>query len=120
MVSHGWGNILMNEPCCVWRVPEFKEGGSHNLAKVKTEEQQQQEPSGVVVAEAEGEAEEEQWKMMMGQREASVRRYKEKRRNRLFSKRIRYQVRKINAEKRPRLKVNIIICIIIIVSSCDL
>lgn len=37
-------------------------------------------------------------------REASVLRYKEKRQNRLFSKRIRYQVRKINAEKRPRTK----------------
>ncbi|KAL2240587.1 UNVERIFIED_CONTAM: Protein CHLOROPLAST IMPORT APPARATUS 2 [Sesamum indicum] len=44
--------------------------------------------------------------MMAGngnQREASVMRYKEKR---LFSKKIRYQVRKINAEKRPRLKVH--------------
>lgn len=40
----------------------------------------------------------------MGQREASVLRYKEKRLNRLFSKKIRYQVRKLNAEKRPRLK----------------
>ncbi|CAN1120811.1 Protein CHLOROPLAST IMPORT APPARATUS 2 [Linum perenne] len=38
------------------------------------------------------------------QREASVLRYKEKRQNILFSKRIRYQVRKLNAEKRPRLK----------------
>ncbi|PIN17799.1 hypothetical protein CDL12_09536 [Handroanthus impetiginosus] len=42
--------------------------------------------------------------MKMGQREASVLRYKEKRRNRLFSKKIRYEVRKLNAEKRPRLK----------------
>ncbi|KAL6507287.1 hypothetical protein OROGR_023482 [Orobanche gracilis] len=42
--------------------------------------------------------------LKMGQREASVLRYKEKRRNRLFSKKIRYQVRKLNAEKRPRLK----------------
>ncbi|KAI3463062.1 hypothetical protein Pfo_019725 [Paulownia fortunei] len=42
--------------------------------------------------------------MKMGQREASVLRYKEKRQNRLFSKKIRYQVRKLNAEKRPRLK----------------
>ncbi|KAL9152578.1 hypothetical protein ABFS82_11G133100 [Erythranthe guttata] len=40
----------------------------------------------------------------MGQREASVLRYKEKRQNRLFSNKIRYQVRKLNAEKRPRLK----------------
>lgn len=38
------------------------------------------------------------------QREASVLRYKQKRENRLFSKRIRYQVRKLNAEKRPRMK----------------
>ncbi|KAL0381776.1 UNVERIFIED_CONTAM: Zinc finger protein CONSTANS-LIKE 6 [Sesamum angustifolium] len=38
------------------------------------------------------------------QREASVLRYKEKRQNRLFSRKIRYQVRKLNADKRPRLK----------------
>ncbi|CAL9098365.1 unnamed protein product [Musa textilis] len=37
-------------------------------------------------------------------REARVMRYKEKRRNRLFAKRIRYEVRKLNAEKRPRVK----------------
>ena len=41
-------------------------------------------------------------------REASVLRYKEKRQTRLFSKKIRYQVRKLNADKRPRLKVVII------------
>lgn len=41
----------------------------------------------------------------MGQREASLLRYKEKRQSRLFSKRIRYEVRKLNAEKRPRMKV---------------
>lgn len=39
-------------------------------------------------------------------REARVLRYKEKRQSRLFSKKIRYQVRKLNAEKRPRLKVS--------------
>ncbi|ONK69522.1 uncharacterized protein A4U43_C05F23870 [Asparagus officinalis] len=39
-----------------------------------------------------------------GVREASVQRYKEKRRNRLFSKKIRYQVRKMNADHRPRMK----------------
>ena len=38
-------------------------------------------------------------------REASVLRYKEKRRTRLFSKKIRYQVRKVNADGRPRMKV---------------
>ncbi|KAF7153542.1 hypothetical protein RHSIM_Rhsim01G0240200 [Rhododendron simsii] len=37
-------------------------------------------------------------------REASVLRYKEKRQTRLFCKKIRYQVRKLNADKRPRLK----------------
>lgn len=48
-------------------------------------------------------SEEEKWRK--GQREASVLRYKEKRQSRLFSKRIRYEVRKQNAEKRPRIKV---------------
>lgn len=68
------------------------------MVKVKKEEQEEQG-----LAAAAGGGGEDQWKM--GQREASVKRYKEKRQNRLFSKRIRYQVRKINAEKRPRLKV---------------
>ncbi|KMZ57330.1 hypothetical protein ZOSMA_87G00760 [Zostera marina] len=40
----------------------------------------------------------------IGGRKERVLRYKEKRRLRLFSNRIRYQVRKINAEKRPRIK----------------
>lgn len=39
-----------------------------------------------------------------GGREARVTRYREKRRMRLFSKKIRYEVRKLNAEKRPRMK----------------
>ncbi|KAH0984636.1 hypothetical protein GBA52_011813 [Prunus armeniaca] len=51
-----------------------------------------------------GEDESLKTKMGKTQREASVLRYKEKRQNRLFSKRIRYQVRKLNAEKRPRMK----------------
>ena len=38
------------------------------------------------------------------EREASVLRYKEKRRTRLFSKKIRYEVRKVNADQRPRMK----------------
>nr|CAB3481974.1 unnamed protein product [Digitaria exilis] len=38
-------------------------------------------------------------------RAEKVRRYKEKRRNRLFAKRIRYEVRRVNAVKRPRFKV---------------
>ncbi|XP_020588993.1 protein CHLOROPLAST IMPORT APPARATUS 2-like isoform X2 [Phalaenopsis equestris] len=37
-------------------------------------------------------------------RESSMQRYKEKRRNRLFSKKIRYEVRKSNANQRPRIK----------------
>ncbi|CAM0946927.1 unnamed protein product [Alopecurus aequalis] len=41
-----------------------------------------------------------------GIREARVMRYKEKRRNRLFSKKIRYQVRKVNADCRPRMKAS--------------
>ncbi|WZZ56721.1 hypothetical protein YC2023_056828 [Brassica napus] len=40
-------------------------------------------------------------------REASVLRYKEKRQSRLFSKKIRYEVRKFNADKRPRFKVSL-------------
>ncbi|KAH0896540.1 hypothetical protein HID58_046108 [Brassica napus] len=40
-----------------------------------------------------------------GVREASVLRYKEKRQTRLFSKKIRYQVRKLNADQRPRVKM---------------
>ncbi|CAH8327966.1 unnamed protein product [Eruca vesicaria subsp. sativa] len=43
-------------------------------------------------------------RLWRGHREASLLRYKEKRQNRLFSKRIRYEVRKLNAEKRPRVK----------------
>ena len=39
-----------------------------------------------------------------GGREARVSRYREKRRTRWFSKKIRYEVRKLNAEKRPRMK----------------
>jgi hypothetical protein len=39
-------------------------------------------------------------------RQARVLRYKEKRLTRLFSKTIRYQVRKLNAERRPRMKVS--------------
>ncbi|WVY90027.1 hypothetical protein V8G54_035541 [Vigna mungo] len=45
-------------------------------------------------------------------REASVLRYKEKRQNRLFSKKIRYQVRKLNADKRPRIKYAHFVCFV--------
>ncbi|KAF6157545.1 hypothetical protein GIB67_004483 [Kingdonia uniflora] len=43
-------------------------------------------------------------RMTKEERVARVLRYKEKRRNRLFAKKIRYEVRKLNAEKRPRMK----------------
>ena len=72
----GWGSSAGN----LWKVPES--GG----LKIK------EEMDG-----------KDGWKL--GQREASVLRYKEKRQSRLFSKRIRYEVRKLNAEKRPRMKV---------------
>ncbi|XP_042375015.1 protein CHLOROPLAST IMPORT APPARATUS 2-like [Zingiber officinale] len=41
-----------------------------------------------------------------GGRETSVTKYKEKRRSRLFSKKIRYQVQKMNVDKQPRMKVS--------------
>lgn len=72
-----YGQQLMDEWGSLWRVPD--------MCGSKTKEGK------------------EIWKS--GQREASVLRYKEKRQNRLFAKRIRYEVRKLNAEKRPRLKV---------------
>lgn len=75
--TNGWG----------WKVPEMS--GNKSIGCIKVEEVQVQGGG-------------EEWKM--GKREASVLRYKEKRRNRLFSKKIRYQVRKLNAEKRPRIK----------------
>lgn len=41
-----------------------------------------------------------------GAREGSVQRFREKRKTRLFSKKIRYQVRKVNADCRPRMKAS--------------
>ncbi|CAH2036211.1 unnamed protein product [Thlaspi arvense] len=38
------------------------------------------------------------------EREARVWRYRDKKKNRLFEKKIRYEVRKVNADKRPRMK----------------
>ncbi|CAK9180449.1 unnamed protein product [Ilex paraguariensis] len=70
----------------LWSVPEMSGMSSSGQLKVKEE------------VEEEG----DEWKM--AHREASVLRYKQKRQNRLFSKRIRYEVRKLNAEKRPRVK----------------
>ncbi|OMO69144.1 hypothetical protein COLO4_29226 [Corchorus olitorius] len=80
VVGDAWGNASID----LWRVPEMI---SNDVGGVQIKEE-------VDVA--------EDWKR--GHREASVLRYKEKRQNRLFSKRIRYEVRKLNAEKRPRLK----------------
>ena len=76
-----WGNGAAGN---LWKVPE--NDGSNNM-KIKVKEEMGDK---------------------LGQREASVLRYKEKRRSRLFSKRIRYEVRKLNAEKRPRMKVRLI------------
>ncbi|KAG1364504.1 protein CHLOROPLAST IMPORT APPARATUS 2 [Cocos nucifera] len=41
-----------------------------------------------------------------GVRESRMLRYEEKRTTRLFSKKIRYQVRKVNADQRPRMKAS--------------
>ncbi|XP_047169200.1 uncharacterized protein LOC124837780 isoform X2 [Vigna umbellata] len=71
----GWGNGVVGN---TWNVTEDCGGNKTNVK------------------------EENGWKL--GQREASVQRYKEKRQSRLFSKKIRYEVRKLNAEKRPRMK----------------
>ena len=56
-------------------------------------------------------------RLWRGHREASLLRYKEKRQNRLFSKRIRYEVRKLNAEKRPRVKVTFY-CYLLYATGC--
>ncbi|KAM4124744.1 hypothetical protein ACB094_01G254300 [Castanea mollissima] len=93
-VLHDEANVLVDGYGSVgniWRVPEM--GSSDDIGcrmKVKEEE---------LELELKGK---DGWKMR--HREASVLRYKEKRQNRLFSKRIRYEVRKLNAEKRPRMK----------------
>ncbi|XP_022740969.1 zinc finger protein CONSTANS-LIKE 6-like [Durio zibethinus] len=81
---HPSTHVLMDGVSHLWMVPEMV---SNNASSFKIKE------------EFDGK---EDWKR--GHREASVLRYKEKRQNRLFSKRIRYEVRKLNAEKRPRLK----------------
>ncbi|CAL5396659.1 unnamed protein product [Camellia sinensis] len=89
MLKDGWGSNGG-----LWTVPEYSIsngcGDGGNNIKVK-EEAVFQGGGG------------EEWKL--GKREASVLRYKEKRQNWLFFKGIRYEVRKINAEKRPRMKV---------------
>ncbi|CAL5323030.1 unnamed protein product [Camellia sinensis] len=88
-LKDGWGSNGG-----LWTVPEYSIsngcGDGGNNIKVKEE----------VVFQGGGG---EEWKL--GKREASVLRYKEKRQNWLFFKGIRYEVRKINAEKRPRMKV---------------
>uniref|UniRef100_A0A7N0TR26 CCT domain-containing protein n=1 Tax=Kalanchoe fedtschenkoi TaxID=63787 RepID=A0A7N0TR26_KALFE len=97
-VGHGDGSQI---------VPGFDDdeifGGDSNVAWSVPN----QNAKKVVIKEEEivGSLEEEELKWKMGRiREASLLRYKEKRQNRLFSKRIRYEVRKLNAEKRPRIK----------------
>nr|UOF76507.1 CONSTANS-like protein [Olimarabidopsis pumila] len=48
--------------------------------------------------------EEEKRVSSRSEREARVWRYRDKKKNRLFEKKIRYEVRKVNADKRPRMK----------------
>lgn len=81
-LAHDAANAMGDGWSGVWKVPEM--GGSRSSMKMEE------------VGGGEG--------SKKGQRQASVLRYKEKRQNRLFSKRIRYEVRKLNAEKRPRMK----------------
>ena len=49
--------------------------------------------------------------MGSGSRQARLDRYREKKRTRGFSSKIRYEMRKINAERRPRVKVCSYICL---------
>ncbi|KAJ0972464.1 hypothetical protein J5N97_020423 [Dioscorea zingiberensis] len=71
----------------VWRVPEVGDEKLQGMAAAAVAEEGESLREGKLCS-----------------REERVRRYKEKRQNRLFSKRIRYEVRKLNAEKRPRMK----------------
>ncbi|KAG6720112.1 hypothetical protein I3842_03G043000 [Carya illinoinensis] len=82
VLGDGWGSVGN-----IWAVPEMG-CSSTDIASMKVEEEEAEGKDG--------------WKTR--HREASVLRYKKKRQNRLFSKRIRYEVRKLNAEKRPRMK----------------
>ncbi|KAK3002363.1 hypothetical protein RJ639_020318 [Escallonia herrerae] len=89
--GHSTANVLSNgwsSNAGLWSVPEMS--GSNSSIRIKDE-----------VIDQGGD---EDYYGKMGHREASVLRYKEKRLNRLFSKKIRYEVRKLNAEKRPRIK----------------
>ncbi|CAL0323253.1 unnamed protein product [Lupinus luteus] len=73
-----WDGWCSDDVCSTWTVPECC---GANSMKVN-----------------------EEMGLKQRQREESVLRYKEKRQSRLFSKKIRYEVRKLNAEKRPRMK----------------
>lgn len=75
-----------------WRVPEIGDEKAQSMVMKTKKEQEEEEESS------------KRKETKLGTREERVRRYKEKRQNRLFSKRIRYEVRKLNAEKRPRMK----------------
>lgn len=95
-ISSGLNGGYGNHGGGLWRVPEGNGGAEHEF-KIKMEV-----PTWTG---ARDEEDGEQWRCKLGgQRQASVLRYKEKRRNRLFAKTIRYEVRKLNAEKRPRIK----------------
>ncbi|CAH9088185.1 unnamed protein product [Cuscuta epithymum] len=88
-LSNGtWGGGWESNNMSLYAVPEMMEG------KLRNDREKAREGGGDEAAPVAGQI----------QRAASVLRYKEKRQNRLFSKTIRYQVRKLNAEKRPRIK----------------
>ncbi|CAO2841714.1 unnamed protein product [Amaranthus hypochondriacus] len=85
-VINAWASLGCSSPWTTGRRPEFDldhDGWPNCMGALG--------PTGNVKGDNEG-------------REARVLRYREKRRTRLFSKKIRYQVRKLNAEKRPRFK----------------
>ncbi|KAM0946616.1 putative transcription factor C2C2-CO-like family [Dioscorea sansibarensis] len=92
-VGGGGGKAAGSEGA--WRVPEVGDEKPQSMvikAKKEQEDEEEMEESS------------KRKETKLDSREERVRRYKEKRQNRLFSKRIRYEVRKLNAEKRPRMK----------------
>ncbi|WOK96588.1 hypothetical protein Cni_G05295 [Canna indica] len=79
--------VGQGDAASTWNVPEKAWDGEGNEAEAKKESSSSSSGGGGTMS-----------------REERVKRYKEKRSNRLFAKRIRYEVRKMNAEKRPRVK----------------
>ncbi|KAH7684916.1 CCT domain-containing protein [Dioscorea alata] len=91
-VGGGEGKVTGGGGGGAWRVPEVGDEKAQSMVMKAKKEQEEEEESS------------KRKEAKLGSREERVRRYKEKRQNRLFSKRIRYEVRKLNAEKRPRMK----------------